>query len=111
MNDEPDTPDEREKLMSDIAAIPRFQRIAEGRGPSCEAAWRLIQETPEHQRKEFEVFLQNHSRDALQGGNRHQSDPAERPARVIYCDGFEELHKTRDGNYWIVPIPIVGTFK
>ena|SRR5215813_11445890 len=111
MNDEANTSVNGRSSVFDIAAIPRFQRIAEDGGPSCEAVRRLLQDTPEHHRKEFEVFLQNHSRDAIQGGNRHQSDPADQSARVIYCDGFEELQKTRDGNYWIVPIPIVGTFK
>jgi hypothetical protein len=95
----------------DIPAIPRFRRIAEDGGPSCEAVRRLLQETPEHQRKEFEVFLQDHSQNAIQRGNRYHSEPGDRSARVIFCDGFEVLQKTRDGDYWIVPIPIVGTFK
>ena len=97
--------------MFDTPEMVKFRLIAEDSPPSCEAVRRLLQCTPEHQRKEFEAFLRRYSEGGILRGNRYRGNPVDRSACVIYADGFEELQKRPDGDYWAVPIPIVGTFK
>jgi hypothetical protein len=100
-----------ETSVFDIPAVVTFRRIVEDNRPSCEVVRRLLHCAPEHQRREFEAFLQRYSEGGVERGNRYESKAVDQTAFVIYADGFEELQKRPDGDYWIVPIPIVGTFK